>query len=127
MDADAPKVITETKELYYDYLVIATGPYLAFEQVPGLGPDKGHTECIFTLDQAERAKKGAESVKQAARGETEAKAVATEGAALQEPATKAEARPLLTELRRIGYRPRVLKRASRRHHDQRLQTARGVA
>lgn len=40
------------------------------------------------------------------------------------PATKAEARPLLSELRRIGYRPRVLKRAVRRHHDQRLQTAR---
>jgi hypothetical protein len=43
------------------------------------------------------------------------------------PATKAEAGPLLTELRRIGYRPRVLKRAARRHHDQRLATARGVA
>ena len=43
------------------------------------------------------------------------------------PAKKAEARPLLTELRRIGYRPRVLKRAARRHHDQRLLTARGVA
>jgi sulfide:quinone oxidoreductase len=57
VDADASKVITETKELPYDYLIIATGPYLAFEEVPGLGPDKGHTECIFTLDQAERAKK----------------------------------------------------------------------
>jgi sulfide:quinone oxidoreductase len=57
VDADASKVITETKELFYDYLVISTGPYLAFEQVPGLGPDKGHTECIFTLNQAERAKK----------------------------------------------------------------------
>ena len=30
-------------------------------------------------------------------------------------------------LRRIGYRPRVLKRASRRHHDERLSAARGVA
>lgn len=43
------------------------------------------------------------------------------------PATKTEARPLLTELRRIGYRPRVLKRAGRRHHEQRLATARGAA
>ena len=43
------------------------------------------------------------------------------------PATKAEARPLLQELRRIGYRPRVLQRASRRHHDERLSIARGVA
>ncbi len=57
IDADASKVLTETGEIPYDYLVISTGPYLAFEEVPGLGPEKGHTECIFTLDQAERAKK----------------------------------------------------------------------
>ncbi len=57
VDADASKVVTSTKEAPYDYLVIATGPYLAFEEVPGLGPDKGHTECIFTLGQAERTNK----------------------------------------------------------------------
>lgn len=57
VDADASKVVTSTKEIAYDYLVIATGPYLAFEEVPGLGPYKGHTECIFTLEQAERANK----------------------------------------------------------------------
>lgn len=55
VDADSAKVVTEKGEVPYDYLVIATGPYLAFEEVPGLGPDNGHTECIFTLDQAERA------------------------------------------------------------------------
>lgn len=55
VDADASKVLMETGELPYDYLVISTGPHLAFEEVPGLGPEKGHTECIFTLDQAERA------------------------------------------------------------------------
>jgi len=50
------------------------------------------------------------------------------------PATRREAAPLLTELRRIGYRPHVLQRANRRHHDQRLsataaidKAARGVA
>ncbi|MBI5641426.1 MAG: FAD-dependent oxidoreductase [Nitrospirae bacterium] len=57
VDADGSRVITEAGELPYDYLVISTGPHLAFEEVPGLGPDKGHTECIFTLDQAERAKR----------------------------------------------------------------------
>jgi sulfide:quinone oxidoreductase len=57
IDADASRVLMETGEIPYDYLVISTGPYLAFEEVPGFGPDKGHTECIFTLDQAERAKK----------------------------------------------------------------------
>jgi sulfide:quinone oxidoreductase len=57
VDADASNVLTETTRIPYDYLVISTGPYLAFEEVPGLGPDNGHTECIFTLDQAEKAKK----------------------------------------------------------------------
>jgi sulfide:quinone oxidoreductase len=38
----------------YDFLVITTGPKLAFEEVPGLGPD-GHTESICTLDHALRA------------------------------------------------------------------------
>ena len=55
VDPDAAKVFTATREAPYDYLVISTGPYLAFEDVPGLGPDRGHSECIFTLDQAERA------------------------------------------------------------------------
>lgn len=57
VDADASKVITATGEVSYDYLVIATGPSLAFEEVPGLGPEGGNTECIFTLGQAERANK----------------------------------------------------------------------
>ena len=38
-------------EVNYDYLVIATGPRLAFEEVPGLGPD-GHTQSICTLPHA---------------------------------------------------------------------------
>jgi sulfide:quinone oxidoreductase len=55
VDADASKVITGTHEIHYDYLVISTGPHLAFEEVPGFGPDKGYTECVFTLGQAEKA------------------------------------------------------------------------
>jgi sulfide:quinone oxidoreductase len=42
------------RELGYDYLVIATGPHLAFEEVPGTGPD-GHTQSVCTVDHAERA------------------------------------------------------------------------
>jgi len=38
----------------YDYLVIATGPKLAFEEVPGLGPD-GFTQSVCTHDHADRA------------------------------------------------------------------------
>lgn len=53
VDADASKVITSKgKELPYDFLVISTGPYLSFDEIPGLGPDKGHTACTFTLDHA---------------------------------------------------------------------------
>jgi sulfide:quinone oxidoreductase len=39
----------------YDYLVIATGPDLAFDEVPGLGPD-GHTQSICHVDHAVKAK-----------------------------------------------------------------------
>jgi sulfide:quinone oxidoreductase len=38
----------------YDYLVIATGPRLAFEEVEGSGPD-GHTLSICTVNHAEKA------------------------------------------------------------------------
>lgn len=37
----------------YDYLLIATGPKLAFDEVPGAGID-GHTHSICTIDHAER-------------------------------------------------------------------------
>jgi sulfide:quinone oxidoreductase len=40
--------------LDYDYLVIATGPKLAFDEVEGLGP-KGHTVSVCTVDHAEEA------------------------------------------------------------------------
>lgn len=54
VDPDASKVKTAAREIAYDYLVISTGPSLSFEEVPGLGPDKGHTDCTFTLDHAVR-------------------------------------------------------------------------
>jgi sulfide:quinone oxidoreductase len=40
--------------LPYDYLVVATGPRLAFEEVPGLGP-LGFTHSICTQEHAARA------------------------------------------------------------------------
>jgi sulfide:quinone oxidoreductase len=40
----------------YDYLVIATGPKLAFEEVEGLGP-KGHTQSICHVDHAVEAER----------------------------------------------------------------------
>ena len=38
----------------YDYLVIATGPELAFDEIPGFGPD-GHTQSICHTDHAAAA------------------------------------------------------------------------
>jgi len=43
----------------YDYLVIATGPELAFDEVPGLGPD-GHTQSVCHVDHAVAAGKAYE-------------------------------------------------------------------
>lgn len=39
----------------YDYLIITTGPKLAFDEVPGLGPDAGYTQSICTLKHALQA------------------------------------------------------------------------
>jgi sulfide:quinone oxidoreductase len=35
----------------YDFLIIATGPKLAFEEIPGLGPN-GHTQSVCHVDHA---------------------------------------------------------------------------
>lgn len=43
------------RRLLYDYLVIATGPRLAFDEVPGAGPMEGHTHSICTGPHAEAA------------------------------------------------------------------------
>ncbi len=43
------------RRIEYDYLVLATGPELAFDEIPGLGPDSGHTQSICTTDHAKRA------------------------------------------------------------------------
>lgn len=40
--------------LEYDYLIIATGPRLAFEEIPGTGP-RGHSESICTTPHASQA------------------------------------------------------------------------
>ncbi len=39
----------------YDYLIIATGPKLSFEEVEGAGPNGGHTHSVCTVDHAEKA------------------------------------------------------------------------
>jgi len=52
--------LTDGRRLGYDYLVIATGPDLAFDEVPGLGPE-GHTQSICDVDHAIAAGKAWEA------------------------------------------------------------------
>jgi sulfide:quinone oxidoreductase len=55
IDAEQSALELEDGErIAYDYLVITTGPRLAFEEVPGSGP-QGHTQSICTVDHAEKA------------------------------------------------------------------------
>ena len=46
--------MNDDSSIDYDYLVIATGPKLAFEEVEGLGPE-GHTQSICKTGHAETA------------------------------------------------------------------------
>ena len=45
--------LNDGTSLSYDYLVIATGPKLAFDEIEGLGPN-GHTQSICHIDHAEK-------------------------------------------------------------------------
>lgn len=41
-------------EVTYDYLIIATGPELAFDEIEGFGPE-GHTNSVCTIEHAEKS------------------------------------------------------------------------
>ena len=43
--------LADGSQVGYDYLIIATGPKLAFEEIPGLGPE-GHTRSVCHVDHA---------------------------------------------------------------------------
>ena len=56
IDAEGDAVITGAGErIAYDYLMICTGPKLAFDEVPGTGPDTGYTQSVCTTPHAEHA------------------------------------------------------------------------
>ncbi len=48
--------LADGRKVQYDFLVIATGPKLAFEEVEGLGP-QGHTQSVCHVDHAVTASK----------------------------------------------------------------------
>ena len=54
INAESNTLVLEGGEnINYDYLVVATGPRLVFEEVEGAGPHDGHTHSICTVDHAE--------------------------------------------------------------------------
>lgn len=56
VDPEHNKVLLDDgREVDYDYLVIATGPKLAFDEIEGLGP-QGFTQSVCHVDHAEHAK-----------------------------------------------------------------------
>ena len=56
IDAEGNKlVLKDGQEVAYDYLVITTGPKLAFDEVEGTGPANGYTQSVCTVDHAEKA------------------------------------------------------------------------
>jgi sulfide:quinone oxidoreductase len=46
----------------YDYLVIATGPELAFDEIEGFGPHGGHTQSVCHIDHALAAQQAFEAL-----------------------------------------------------------------
>ncbi len=52
--------LLDDRELEYDFLIIATGPKLAFDEVEGLGP-KGHTQSVCHVEHAVEAGKAWEN------------------------------------------------------------------
>ncbi len=47
--------LNDGSSLAYDFLIVATGPQLAFDEVEGLGPE-GNTQSVCHVDHAEKAK-----------------------------------------------------------------------
>ena len=94
--------LNDGQSLAYDYLVIATGPELAFDEIEGLGPD-GFTQSICHVEHAERA---AEAFERLAANPGPIVVGAAQGASCYGPAYEF-AMILDTELRRRKVRDRA--------------------
>lgn len=53
--ADNTIDLEDGRSVSYDYLMITTGPELAFDEIPGLGPHNGFTQSVCTVDHATKA------------------------------------------------------------------------
>jgi len=64
IDAPNNKLTTDSGEIAYDYLILATGPKLEWDAIPGLGPDKGYSHSVCSLPHSVEANKAFEKVLQ---------------------------------------------------------------
>lgn len=95
--------LNDGTSLAYDYLVIATGPELAFDEIAGMGPDGGFTHSICHVDHAEKTAQAFEAF---AQNPGPIVVGAVQGASCFGPAYEF-AMILDTELRRRKVRDRV--------------------
>lgn len=51
-------ILADGSKVPYDYLIITTGPWMAFENVPGSHPHEGPIQSVCTVDHAEKAYQG---------------------------------------------------------------------
>lgn len=57
IDTEESRLTTDSGQtLGYDRLFLGTGPRLAFEKIPGLGPESGYTQSVCNLDHALQAR-----------------------------------------------------------------------
>jgi sulfide:quinone oxidoreductase len=49
IDPVGQTLTTENGPMRYDYLILATGPKLEWDAIPGLGPDNGYTHSVCSL------------------------------------------------------------------------------
>lgn len=101
--AESRLELNDGRSLAYDYLVIATGPELAFDEIAGLGPHTGFTQSICHVDHAEKT---AAAFELFARSPGPIVVGAVQGASCFGPAYEF-AMILDTELRRRKLRDRV--------------------
>lgn len=95
-------VLFDDSELNYDYLVIATGPKLAFDEIEGMGPDQ-HSHSVCT---AEHATKGADAWQKLLHHPAPAIIGAAQGASCFGPAYET-ALIMDADLRKRGVRDKV--------------------
>src|SRR5690606_21211778 len=95
--------LEDGKSLPYDYLIVATGPDLAFDEIEGLGPHGGYTQAICHVDHAAKAQA---AVMEFAKNPGPIVVGAAQGASCYGPAYEF-AFILDTELRRRKIRDRV--------------------